>query len=201
MNIWNPGALILFILFVIPGFVAIKTYLLFEPATKAPAWDSVIDAIAYSCINYAVWLVPILWAAPKRSWWFSWPGGVVALLVLLVSPVALATGWWALRNGRLLRSLVPHPTGKPWDYIFGSNDGFWVKVTLKNGDKIGGLFWSGSFASSTPNLESLYLEQAWELDDDGDFHREIPYTKGVLIMEGEMSTIEFFKGEGELSHE
>ena len=58
MDIWSADKLILFIAFVIPGFLSIKFYQLVFPGTIRSATDQLIDAIAYSCINYAL----LFWA-------------------------------------------------------------------------------------------------------------------------------------------
>lgn len=51
MDIWSSDKLVLFVGFVIPGFVSLKTYqLLFQSPSSNPS-DQLIDAVAYSCLN------------------------------------------------------------------------------------------------------------------------------------------------------
>ena len=59
MNIWEQDKLIIFIAFVIPGFISLKAYELFFPAQKTESSKQIVDAITYSCINYALlyWLI------------------------------------------------------------------------------------------------------------------------------------------------
>ena len=90
------------------------------------------------------------------------------------------------------QSNAPHPIQKPWDFVFAQRKCYWVIVTLKNEKKIGGLFSSNSFASSTPAPEQIYLEKAWELNDDDRFEKEHVETAGVIILSSEIVTVELF---------
>lgn len=51
-DLFDANKLALFLIFVIPGFIAIKTYSLFSPLEDKDSSKILIDAIAYSCINY-----------------------------------------------------------------------------------------------------------------------------------------------------
>lgn len=53
MDIWELNKLILFIAFVVPGFVSLKVYELLLPRAPRDAPQQVVDAVAYSSINYA----------------------------------------------------------------------------------------------------------------------------------------------------
>ena len=55
---FDQNEFILFIFFVIPGMIAIKTYGLITPSSVNTS-KQIIDAITYSCFNYAVLLWPI----------------------------------------------------------------------------------------------------------------------------------------------
>lgn len=59
MPIWEIDKLLLFILFVIPGFISIKIYELLFPGQDKDSSKQIIDAVTYSCINYAIlgWLI------------------------------------------------------------------------------------------------------------------------------------------------
>jgi hypothetical protein len=59
MDIWETDKLILFIAFVIPGFISIKWYELVFPGVEKESSDRLIDAISYSSINYALLIIPI----------------------------------------------------------------------------------------------------------------------------------------------
>lgn len=59
MDIFEEGKLILFIAFVVPGFIAIKAYELLSPSKQSDSSKQIIDAVSYSCLNYAILLWPI----------------------------------------------------------------------------------------------------------------------------------------------
>jgi Family of unknown function (DUF6338) len=88
---------------------------------------------------------------------------------------------------------MPHPTEKPWDFVFIQRKPYWAIVTLKDGMKIAGRYDSASFASSAPAPEQLYLEETWVLNADGGFERPRKETAGILILSSEIVTVEFFK--------
>jgi hypothetical protein len=193
MDIWKTNELLIFIGFAIPGFVSLKTYSLLVPSESKNSASQVMDAVAYSCVNYALLLAPIYWVDSIQLW-ASHPAIYLefAVTVLLVTPIGWAFLYKWARGTPFLRRNMPHPTGKPWDYVFGKNVPYWVIVKLKDGSKIGGRYDTESFASSAPASNQLYLEEAWIVNDDGGFERQRQNTAGIMILSDEMATIEFF---------
>lgn len=196
MDIWALDKLTLFIVFVIPGFITLKTYGLLAATGHRESSQQLIDAVAYSCINYAILAFPILAlessnAKETAPYWYI---GAWAVFLLVV-PVALACAFWKLRATDFFQKTLPHPVGKPWDYFFAQRRQLWVVVTFKDGRKVGGLFGSKSFASSHPYPPELYLEDAWLVNEDDGLERIRTATAGILITGSEISTIEFFNPE------
>lgn len=189
MEIWSHDKLALFVLFVIPGFIGMKFYELLCPGTYKDSSARMIDAIAYSSINYAL-LMPFLrgWnpnpACPFANY-------LVALFVLVIAPLLWAYLWKRLRETKIFQKNAPHPVEKPWDFFFQQRKPHWVKITLNNGTIIGGKFFDRSFASSAPAEEQLYLEETWLLDSKGAFLRKINDTTGVLVLSKNISHVEF----------
>ena len=194
MNIWEVDKLFLFIAFVIPGFISIKLFELLFPAQVKESSKQIVDAVAYSCINYALLLLPIYWVESGKLF-ESHPNLYVTfyVFVLFVAPIVWTFIWKKLRESDRFQKNAPHPIQKPWDYVFSQRKAFWVIVTLKDGGQIAGLYSSKSFASSAPSPEQIYLEQSWKLNDDGGFEREQNQTDGVIIVSSEISHIELFK--------
>jgi hypothetical protein len=193
MDIWEIDKLILAIAFLIPGFISIKFYELFSPGEAKDSSKMVVDALAYSCINYALfsWAIYLVESNNLR-----FTHQVLYLCfytgILFLSPVLLAYGWKRLRSTQLFQKTAPHPIGKPWDYVFGQRKWYWIVVTLKSGVKIAGKYGGASFASSTPNKEQIYLEETWMLNDDGGFERPREQTAGVIITSDEIASVELF---------
>ncbi len=194
MDIWEQDKLILFIAFVIPGFVSLRAYELFFPSEKTESSKQIVEAITYSCINYAL-LSPLV--VFFNSYNLRSSQGFIyyltCLFVLFIAPVIWVFLWKTIRTSRFFQNVgVPHPTQKPWDYVFSKREPYWIIVTLKNGTKIAGSYDSKSFSSSAPADEQLYLEEAWKLNDDGGFERVRTSTKGIIILSSEMVSVELF---------
>lgn len=191
MDIWEYSKLLLFIAFVVPGFIAIKVYELLSPSTHTDSSQRLVDAISYSCINYALLLVPIYFVETcdirqsSPNWYLAF-----YVLVLFVSPVALVVGWKLLRELECVQKFVPHPTQKPWDFVFAQRGTYWLVVTLKNGEKIAGMYGPNSFSSSSPSPEQIYLEEQWILNEEGGFERKVEQTSGIIILSSEIVSVE-----------
>ena len=74
-----------------------------------------------------------------------------------------------------------------------------MRVTLKDGTKIGGRYAEHSFSSSAPTEEQIYLEETWLLNENGEFERPKNQSAGVLIMPGEIAYVELmdYFGDGD----
>lgn len=183
MDIWEHDKLALFIAFVIPGFISIKCYQLVFPGSERGTGDQLIDAVAYSSINYAILFLPIARIAqsnlknscPSIYYFF-------VTFVLFIAPIIWVLIWKYLRTRQFFQRNAPHPTARPWDYVFDQRKMYWVKIVLKSEGAIGGLYGTKSFSSSAPAEESIYLEEKWLLGDDGEFLRKANDTAGVMIL-------------------
>lgn len=191
MNIWEADKLFLFVAFVIPGFISIKAYEILLPSQIRDSSKQVIDAIAYSCVNYAILYWPIISISSGSFhethlflFYFFF------VFVLLLAPIIWVIIWKKLRESKYFQRNAPHPTQKPWDFVFAQNKCYWVKVTMKDGTMLGGKFADKSFASSAPAEEQIYLEETWVLDEDGAFERAKNRSEGVIILSSEISHVE-----------
>lgn len=193
MDALTPDSLLLFIAFVIPGFVSLKTYEALALGSPRDTSQQIIDAIAFSCLNYAVLSVAIVSveASGVRSTW-PWCYGAFWFFVLFISPIGLTSLAWKLRHSKFILRTLPHPVGRPWDFVFSQRRPFWVIAKLKDGSKVAGRYDSESFASSTPQPEQIYLEEAWHLNDEGGFDRPRTETAGIIVLASEIVAIELF---------
>lgn len=196
MDIWDVNKLILFIAFAVPGFISIKVYELLSPRMAKESGQQLIDAVAYSSINYALLLWPI-YAVENGNVRQAYPNlyALFWAFVLLIAPVSWACLMKWLRTTKFALGTLPHPTATPWDYVFEQRKRFWIVVALKDGKRIGGLYDSKSFASSAPAPQQIYLEECWNLNDDGGFEAARTDSAGILIMATDIVTLEFFNVE------
>lgn len=171
-----------------------KMYSVIQPGAHKDSSKAILDVVTYSCINYAI-LLPAIFSVERYGIYHSNPFWyyVFYFFALLVFPASLPGILIKLRKLDFVKQRLPHPTGKPWDYFFSLGVPCWVIVTLKDGQKIGGRFDSGSFASSSPENEQIYLQEHWVLNDDGGFERERTDTLGIIILSNEIVTVELFK--------
>ena len=192
-NLLNAQTLELFLLFVVPGFVAMKAYDLLVPSETRSWGDSLIEAISYSMLNLALlfWLVGLL---QREGFQQRHPVvyGLGIFVVLFVAPVAWAVTVRFLCTSRLFRKYVLHPAPQAWDFFFLQRRPAWVLAHLKTGEMVGGLFSDDSCASSFPTEADIYLEEVWKLDEEGRFIQRVDQTSGILIKRSECSHIELF---------
>lgn len=194
MDIWSIDKFQIFIAFVIPGFVSLKAYDLLIPSEAKDSTKQLVDAIAYSCINYALLFWPI-YEVETNNVSLNYPRLYITFyaFVLLIAPVVWVLLFKWLRISEYFQTIMPHPTSKPWDYVFAQRKPYWVVVTLKDNRKIAGRYEDSSFASSSPAPEQLYLEESWCLSDEGGFDRKKNNTAGVMILSPDIVMIEFFE--------
>ena len=191
MNIWEESKLLLFIAFVVPGFIAIKAYELLSPAKYTDSSKQIVDAVSYSCLNYVLFLWPIYLVETCKI--HSTHPHLYILFyvgVLFVAPIALVFSWRRLRELKCIQKFVPHPTQKAWDFVFSKRRTYWIVITLKNGEKVAGMYGPNSFASSAPAEEQIYLEEKWLLNEKGGFDRPVKQTSGIIIS-SEILSVEF----------
>lgn len=72
-------------------------------------------------------------------------------------------------------------TPSAWDHALPNSAGSWVKVKRGNGEWVGGWYTKGSFATTYPEPRSLYIDEQYEMSEDGVLGDQIPDT-GVFIM-------------------
>jgi hypothetical protein len=193
MNIWTSDKLIIFILFIVPGFISLKIYRLLVPGEINKLSDIIIEAIAYSCLNYALfsWLI-FLDIHFKIYQNFLWLHLFIIFFLLFISPIIISFIFWLIRYNLKKTIFFHHPIPKPWDYVFSKKEPYWIIIELNDGQRIGGVYEENSFASSYPNDEQIYLEQYWKIDGSK-FIQPIHRTKGIMLSRENIKKVEFYK--------
>ena len=193
MDIWEANKLVLFVAFVIPGFVSLKAYEALFLTTPKDSSAQLIDAVAYSCLNYAI-LFPAIYYVEKSGISSTYPilFALFCFLVLFAAPILWVCALKTMRNFSWLQRWLPHPTERPWDYVFGKKEPYWVIVTLNDGKKFAGKYGYESFTSSGSSKQQIYFEETWELNKDCGFERPREDTAGTLIVSSEIESIELF---------
>jgi hypothetical protein len=193
MDIWNTDKLTLFLIFFLPGFISMKVYDLMVAGQPRDISKSVFEAIAYSTLNFGVlfWLIAFIQSDDfYHRHLILYSISVAAIMVVV--PACWPFLFLKLSTWKPVAKHFIHPIRKPWDYVFGKRDSFWIIVHLQNGQKVGGRFDTESFASSDPADEQINLEEVWVLDAEGRFLSQVERSRGILIMKNEIRAVEFF---------
>ncbi len=83
-----------------------------------------------------------------------------------------------------------HAMPTAWDWKFGGMTDQWVLVTLKDGTRFAGFCGSESFMSSDPTERDIYIQWIYDIDNQNNWTPRDE--NGVLIVAGEVRTIEFW---------
>lgn len=198
MDIWETNKLILFIAFFVPGVISIKVYSLLVPAKGKTATQNILDAVTYSCINYALlsWLIYIDIQYELYKNYPIWHI-IILIVVLFLSPILLGFGYFILRKIKWISKHLQDPTPTPWDYAFGKRDGnkregYWIILELTDGTKIGGKYGKQSASSIFPNKEQIFLQEVWDIKGRK-FIKAVGRSKGVIVSGRCVKSIEFFR--------
>lgn len=202
-------AILVLVVFVLPGFVALRYA---EQTYRTRAGDSTLEriltALYFSLLTYVVIAAGavLLLDADRGDVRQLWRGHKSIEIYLLLSVAALAVPLviaeiarqWSRTRLRLwlLRRLgvsTVHKTPSGWEHFFLSNRWAFVRVTLKDGRVVGGFFGSKSFAGYTADTPDLYLEQRYQLDHADWFAGPPEGTLGLYIRADEIVSVEFYE--------
>lgn len=189
MQFPDTHTIIFFVLFFLPGFICIKVYSLFMATERFDFSKSWQEVVAYSTIFSGV--TYLLYSLPKWGC-IAWLDNIIPIVGLFIIPAISPYLIIKLQQTKWCRDnmILPQPTA--WDYIFGQREAYWVIVYLKSGDRVGGIYDCRSYTSSYPDERDIYIEQLWDLDDNGGFTEPIEQSEGMWITGEEILGIEFF---------
>lgn len=194
MNPFSSETLLFILLFFVPGFVSMKIYDLFIPSPRRDFSKSFLDAISFSMLNFAIlyWLIVAIHDGKfpdQHPFWYF----ICISFIVFVAPAIWTFLYMRILNTEFIRRRTLHPIAKPWDYVFGQKQSYWVILHLKDGRRIGGSFDTSSFASSFPAQEQIYLEAVWRIDEAGKFLQKVDRSKGIIISASELQSVELFQ--------
>jgi hypothetical protein len=187
-DLLETNKIILLIIFILPGFISLKVWKLLVPSHEIKISEYSIETICYSVINFALlfWLIPI---AGKQAGFIQY---LLYTCILLIGPIIWPIVWKLLITSKFLKGHIIHPTPKAWDYYFSLGRSCFMLIHLKNGNRIGGLYYKNSFASSYPETSDLYIKEVWKINENGAFEKKIENTDGMLISYDIIDYIELF---------
>jgi len=188
MDLLNEDTLWLVVMFLIPGFVALKAYSLLVPSEPRDWPGSVLEIFTYGMVNFGLFFWVWGFALAHTGFWAN----VLRVVFLFVLPAILALVVHRILCSDRLRPWVIHPTPTGWDHFFGKGEPCWVLFRLKTGEMIGGFYGTESLASSYPQMPDIFVEEVWKVDDTGKFEKKIDRTEGMYVSMSECRLVEFF---------
>ena len=205
-------ALLIIVLFVIPGFLTDSVYGFSTARAKREVPDAFLSYIFWSLVNAAPILAMLLLLLPDvlRVGWRQYlitNSRLVAaatILSLFVLPVLIALIAVKLSQRNNVRRFMLRAFGlrlgqppKAWDKVFAANVPFQALITLTDGTRIGGGWGEDSFASAFPADEDLFLEVEFTVDPDGRLLSPVERSGGVLLKHSEIRSIQIYRPEEE----
>jgi len=125
---------------------------------------------------------------------------VVALILVFGAPSIAAVCLHALSAKRNLPNLtwrerfqVYDPTPTAWDFATRNLEPVAVRILTNDGKWIGGIAGANSFFTSYPDPREIFLEEAWQLDDEGEFVEVVNGSTGMWVRCDDVQLVQFLQ--------
>ncbi len=201
-------ALVVLVLFLIPGFIADSVLGRVFPRGRRETVEVILSIGIWALVNYALFLLlvpPRILPLPTTRYTELVEANrpTVALLIfgiLLLAPAVEAVALGRVLSARWVRralrwllgfDVLSAPTA--WADVFTRNRGYVALATLTDGSKVAGLWASESYAGLLPGEEDLYLEVTYPLGPNDTFEPSKPLSAGVLLKRADIRTLELFR--------
>ena len=182
-------AVILLIIFLVPGFVwrTVEGQLVY--LDKRLEWEKfALGLLSRSAFVYLPF-APLIYRGYRANWIERYPlytsAAAVGFLILLPTVWGSFAGT-ARQKGigvaikLSLKTFEQHHIPTAWDFLFSKIKPAWVVVTLKNGNKIYGYLSQASYISSDAAERDIYISHTLRVLDIGEIEF-VPGTQGVYI--------------------
>lgn len=189
---------ILFLAFIVPGFLSMRVYGLLLPGDEPSLKENVLEAFAFGILNFVVmyWAISLLLDQEftPRSRLVNY---LLVVLTFLIAPMT-----WPVIVKIILRKLaewnvVLYGYRNAWDDFFLRREPCWIIVHLKDGRRLGGWYGDNSYAGLYPNSGHLSVEQLWRLDEQNKFVEPVPQSRGIILRPDDYHFVELFR-EGDM---
>jgi len=181
----------LILAFVVPGFIGMLGYRLFQPNQRLRLKDDWPDALVFGLILFCTaqyFVNPLL---PEN---ITLQNSDLAFgAYLLVFPIICAIALNMLLHVLEKRKWILARAPTAWDHVFRRSKSYWVVVHLNDGRRIGGYFSKRSYASSYPEPGHVYLEKLWKVNEDGAFGETVEQSEGLLLRPSDYQMVELFE--------
>jgi hypothetical protein len=181
----DTGTAILILgVFVLPGFITlIFRERLYVVRGQETPFERLLSALFYSALIYGGLLLVAHRCGFQKSDIVEFHGGkkplgddlLVAGGVFLAFPAVIAVVgslWTASKRVRpgllkLVGSSEAHSITSGWNELFSKQGASLIRATLSDGRVVGGFYDEPSLAGYTEQTQDLYINERWELDEEG----------------------------------
>jgi hypothetical protein len=193
MKLYELNSILLLVFFFLPGFVSLKIWSLFHGRKEVSQHALIYDCVFFSIVNFAL-LSPIAIPFFVYGWYKIHPVFLALFILLfsLVAPVLWPFLWGFLISKKWIYRFfqLPYPTA--WDYFVYQRKTCFMLIHLKDDSMVGGHYGLNSYASTSPDEQSIYLEKVYKINPDGTFGEQIQDSFGLVISKDNYKYIEFF---------
>ena len=185
--------------FLVPGLVIFYVRSMFITGRRPTHSENVLTYLVLSVVYYALTIPFIERVLSIEEPWTA--RAVVWVLLTLVGPAVLglllgisSQREYMKRIADKLKLTLVHVIPAAWDWRFSNlpRGGMFIMVTLKGDHAVAGFFGRHSFASSDSGERDIYIEEEYDVSDDGEW---VPRSAkvGVFIPASEIRYIEFWE--------
>jgi uncharacterized protein DUF6338 len=191
------------ILFLVPGLNATWFLERLRGPNRLRGTERLLRALSLSLLIYvsaSPWLVGlgqrVLDLRPVSPWELILGGFVLVFIApLLLALVAALLGGSSKAKWLLGLVATIDPIPRAWDFAFKAERPFFVRIKLRDGERVGGVFGEDSFAAAYPEPQDVFLEEVWRLSRDGSFVEPLEGTAGLLVPETSIDLVELLTAE------
>jgi hypothetical protein len=128
---------------------------------------------------------------------------LILIVLVFVFPIALAwvfqycathfviVDWCIKRTDRTFSRYDSTPTA--WDFAADHMGQGFLRVYTKDNTWLGGRLQEDAYVSGFPEAREVFLNEAWELDEDGVFLHAVPGTAGIWIRCDDVQFVQFLE--------
>jgi Family of unknown function (DUF6338) len=206
----DTGTAILILgVFVLPGFITlIFRERLYVVRGQETPFERLLSALFYSALIYGVLLGIGSLCSLDKSDLVQFHNGekslredlLVAFVIFLFLPALIAllgSLWMSSRRVRpwLLKragSSEAHSITSGWNELFSKQGASLIRATLSDGRVVGGFYDEPSLAGYSEQTQDIYINERWELDDDGWFIKPAERSMGLWLPKESIVSLEIY---------
>ena len=187
----------LVVAFIIPGLIISYVRARFISGRIEKASDALLSYLSLTIVYYglAIPFIAFILELPPGLlksvlWWCLIAVGPAGFGLFL--GIVVQYGW--LRRIAHKLGLRPvHSTPNSWDWRFGCCGAKqFIMVTMSDSATVTGIFGPESFASSDPAERDIYIEELWDIPEDGGAWTPRVNRQGILIPAKEIRHVQFW---------